>query len=145
MSTFTGPNPLIQQETLVLHNLVSKLENRYRSLADGRFNKIVNEVPEKLVVATNERQLSVIIDKVLGTLINDSYRDNIHISAKWFHNIVLVHLRNDHVINQAVLTQYLHPVNLLAAELGGCISISEMKGTTIAITFLNKLITPVFI
>ncbi|RTL57409.1 MAG: hypothetical protein EKK37_15305 [Sphingobacteriales bacterium] len=145
MSTFTHPNPLIQQETFALHHLVGKLENRYGPLADQRFNKIINEVPEKLVVATNERQLSIIMDKVLGTFINDSFCDNIHISAKWFHNLVLIHMHNDHIIKQSELMLYLHPVNLLAAELGGCISISEMNGTTISITFINKFTTPVFI
>lgn len=140
MNTFTCPDPL--KETLVLHNLVSKLENHFRFMAEDRYSKIVNDVPEKLMVGTDERQLLAIMDKVLGTLLNGCYRDNIHISAKCYNSLVLVHMRNDHIINESALTQHFQSVNILAEKLGGCVSISGMKGTTVAITFLNKLKSP---
>ncbi len=139
MSSFTQSNPMLSQETLMLHHLVSKLENRLRPMASDRYTRIINEVPEKMLVSTNEGKLLMIMDKSLNTLVNGCYRDDIHITAKNFNNLVLIHMRNDHIINQEVLMEYLQPVNLIAAELGGCISISDLKGTTISITFLNKL------
>ncbi len=126
------------EKIITLQHLVSKLDYHFRPVMLDRQTKVINEVPQKLVARTNEKQLASILNSVMSSLVNGAYKDKIYVSAREFSNLVLIQVRSDHAINKESLWQYLQPANQLAKDLGGCISISDLRGTTVGITFLNK-------
>ena len=126
------------EKIITLQHLVSKLDYQFRPVMLDRKTRVINEVPQKLVARTDEKQLATILKRVFSCLVNGTYKDKIYVSASENSNQVLIQVRSDHAIQKESLWQYLQPANQLANDLGGGISISDLKGTTVVITFLNK-------
>jgi hypothetical protein len=126
------------EKMVSLHQLINKLEYHFRQPLKDRFSAILNKVPNTIIAKTNEQQLIQILKTVLSSLINGMYRDAIQISAKEHASEILIQVQINHVIDREALGSYLQPVHQLAESLGGTLSIHQERGTTVAITFLNK-------
>ncbi len=103
-------------------------------------NRIVNDIKQEMFVNTDKNILATVLNNLLNITIANSQNNSIHVSAKLFGNIILVHVKNnDNSLDQAI-TQSLKQIQPMAEKLGGCVAVThnKIKGTTVAFTFNNN-------
>ena len=101
---------------------------------------IVNDIKQEMFVNTDNNIIATVLNNLLNITITNSQNNSIHVSAKLFGNIILVHVKNnDKSLDQAI-TQSLKQIQPMAEKLGGCVAVThnKLKGTTVAFTFNNN-------
>ena len=137
MLPIDNSRPVMPVESLVLHQLINRLEQNFITVGNKNSLQLVNEIPPQLVVHTSKITLTEVLNRLIHLLISESGENDIHISAKAFSNLVLVHIKKEEQVNGEKLNQKLERINRLVQQMGGCICVNTFKGTTISITFLN--------
>ncbi|MGH2553266.1 MAG: hypothetical protein ACRDEB_06090, partial [Chitinophagaceae bacterium] len=101
---------------------------------------IVNDVEPGTLLNTDENMLTSVLSNLLNTTISHTQSNCIHVSAKFFGNIALIHLRDNDGGHDQAISDSLYQVEPLAEKLGGCITISNNKanGTTVAFSIFNQ-------
>ncbi len=132
-------NPMETKDPIALHNLVDQLVWSLLPRAARQGSLIVNDVQQEMLVNTDRNMLASVLGSLLYNTVAHAENNCIHVSAKSFGRVTLVHVRNNCIRHDHAIASSLHQVQPLAEKLGGCVSISnnKMKGTTVAFTFLN--------
>ena len=93
-----------------------------------------------MLVCTDEKIQATVLSSLLGTTITHTQNNCIRVSAKFFGNIILMHVKDNDNHHDRAITDCLYQVEIIAEKLGGCITISNNKvnGTTVVFSFFNN-------
>src|SRR5664279_2210757 len=120
-------NETFPKPTIPLHHLVNQLVISLLPKASMLRSFIVNDVCRQIRVNTDQNILASVLGSVLYHSLLFSGDDCIHISAKSFGMVTLVHVRNSNWENEKLISERLSQIRPLAEKLGGCIHISNNR------------------
>jgi hypothetical protein len=132
---FSVSNPENQSQTISLKHIVAQLFSQFQPLAVKHRSFIVNDVPADLYVYADKNNLVMIISSLLNSIISRSRRNCIRVSAKRYHNIVLVRLKDSTKAFTHISGHDWRQVNMLAKRLDGCIIENDIRKEHATITF----------
>jgi len=115
-------------------SLVSQLLSQFQPLAVEKRSFLLNDVPENFTVHTNESKLTAIMSSLMNSFINKSLDSCIRISAKRYNNIILLRLSHSNATMNFTPDPDWNKVNMLAANLGGCIIEDDIRRSHATIT-----------
>jgi K+-sensing histidine kinase KdpD len=123
-----------------LHNIVGLIASSMEHAANENKSFILNDVPEDIIVETNEQLLASILSNLLNEVIMHTSNGCIRITAKLFNNVVLLHVKNDGSLNYDSVSQKMTRMQAQAEKLGGFVGFTSYRNklTTIAFSFMNK-------
>lgn len=123
-----------------LYTLVNLIADSMEYAANDNKSFIINDVPEDIIVETNEQLLASILSNLLNEVIMHTSNGCIRITAKLFNNVVLLHVKNDGSLNYDSVSQKMTRMQVQAEKLGGFVGFTSYRNrlTTIAFSFMNK-------
>jgi hypothetical protein len=100
----------------------------------------VNDVPSSFQVKTDAHKLATVIHTLLNTVMNHSESGSISISARKYHQVTLLHIKEKSRINTPDFAQRLIEVQTLAEDIGGSVSVTSYRNdvTTIALSVIDQ-------
>ena len=118
-----------------LHNLVTRLTGNYLVVAENNQSFFVNNIPGNLPVANNSQWIASVISRMLSIVTSHVRNTCIRLSAKKNGHLTVLEIQESGTVNGFALASDLQHVNLLAEQIGGCLSISLLKSETTSIAF----------
>ncbi|MBL7740477.1 MAG: HAMP domain-containing histidine kinase [Chitinophagaceae bacterium] len=120
----------------LLDVLVSKLEIpaiQNRSL-------VINDIPDNIEVDTDEYLLSAILSGIMTRVITHTENGSIRITAKNYNSVILIHIKNDGILQYESIVHHMPVLQAQAEKLGGFIGFTSFRNqiSTIAFSFTNK-------
>ena len=129
-----------EQRSVSLYDLIDNTVRSSLPFALRNHNLILNEISSGFMVHCEKQTLSNIIGQILNAIMELSKSSYIRISAKRYHEIVLVHFKDFNILNKTQAPYKLQPVQKMAAEMDGYVGITSYRQyeTTIALSFTDK-------
>ena len=129
-----------EQSSVSLYDLIDNTVRSALPFATRSHNLILNEISSGFMVHCEKKKLTEIIRGVLNAIMEFSKSSYIRISAKRYHEIVLVHFKDFNILNKTQAPYKLQPVQKMAAEMDGYVGITSFRQyeTTIALSFTDK-------
>lgn len=126
-------------EQPALFEMVEKLVKISSFAATKNHSHIINDVPDSLAIKADPVVLASIIGNLLNTVVSHAKDSCIRISAKIYHDIILIHIKDSNSFNSYAVNAGLQMVQPMAEKIGGFLEITSQrhKETTIAFSFLN--------
>ena len=127
-----------------LQGVINDVMNRTSMQAATKHNIISNDVEADIRILTDSARVRSLLKRILELILTVSKDSHIHISAKTYTDLVLVHFKEDNIQNLGFVFNELKTLVPEAEQLGGFLGITshENKLTTIAFTFLNAQNSP---
>ena len=140
-----APRAELERE-ISLHGVVNEVIARTWTQATQKENQISNEVGSEIRILTDSAKVRGILKRILELILTVSKKSHIHISAKTYTDLVLVHFKEDNIQNIGLVFNEIKQLMPEVEQLGGFLGITshENKLTTIAFTFLNARTPPRF-
>jgi hypothetical protein len=128
-----------EQRSISLYDLIDNTIRSSLPFALQNHNLILNEISSGFMVHCEKQSLTEIIREVLNAIMELSKSSYIRISAKRYHEIVLVHFKDFNILNKNQPAYKLQPVQQLASEIEGYVGITSYRQyeTTIALSFAD--------
>lgn len=122
-----------------LHLIIQHLLGECSPTAGNRSNLLQNHVPEDMEVKGDVKVISSVIKGLLHAVISNAKGSCIRVTAKTYHNVVLLHVKDSSSYNNYAVTAGLQKVQPLAEQVGGFLEITSQRQleTTIAFSFMN--------
>lgn len=123
-----------------LQQITQRLIEMYQPIAVKHRSFFVNDVPPGLTIEAD----IIILFKLLGNILYTTCRlcsdTCIKISAKAYHDVILMHIKDTSTFNSYAILSELQHLQLPAGKIGGYIEITSLrkKETTIAFSFINR-------
>jgi hypothetical protein len=129
----------LETNTIFLNDLIDVLVNSLHPAAKRNKSLVVNDVPENIIIDSNEHLLASVLGTLMKEVITHTENGCIRITAKLFGNIVLLHVKNDGLLNYDSISQNLSGIQSQVETLGGFIGFTSYRNklTTIAFSFTN--------
>lgn len=130
------------QSRIALHLMINQLSVSTMPAAARNQSSIVNEIPAEFYVNTDQHKLAAVIGRLLNAMLIHTRNAAIHVSAKTYGNIMLLHLKGQSKLNNPAFTGSLNEVNLMAQNVGGTVAVTSHRNniTTVALSFTNALL-----
>src|SRR5437667_10430078 len=106
---------------MTLSHLIDQLMTSLSLQATEKKSVIVNDVGDDMFIHTDKNILASILSDLLTITIKHTENNCIRVSAKFYGNIILMHVKNNDKSKDSVFVQSLRQVQPLAEKLGGCI------------------------
>ncbi len=122
-----------------LHQLVKLLAANARPSALRTNSFIVNEVPNELMIITDENILATVLSRLLYSFVNHSENSCIRITANEYEDIIFVHMKSTRGFNNEAIDSDLQQAQSYAKKMNGNIGLSrdDNKVTGIVFSFPN--------
>ena len=122
---------------LSLHQLVNNIVSDYLPAALVHQTRLINEVERQLVIDNQDAQAITIISELLSTVINNSNRGDIHVSAERYGDVIIFNIQERNNYNGYALSYSIGAIEPEAVSVGGHIVIrgAQQKVTTISFSF----------
>jgi hypothetical protein len=135
--------PMKSEGRTNLSHLVDQLTGNISS--SFKKQHIINEIKPCVETDTCKAVLKQVLGSLLDHAAGYSKGKNIRVSAKIFHDIVLLQLKYHDSRKKHDIEKNFEEIKHLLKHLGGCIYINDSKidETTISITFLNHQVPKV--
>ena len=129
----------LTDQKISLNQLLSKLLPGFQQLAVDRKSFFINDVPRNILVNTDNNIVASVLADLLRIVSSKADNSCIRISAKSFHDVILIHVKDNNGCNNYVLDANFFQVQPLADKIGGFIDVTSQrkKATTIAFSFSN--------
>jgi hypothetical protein len=133
------PVILKEAQTARLFELVDNVIKSSLPYALKSHNLVVNEVSPALSVKVDKNILSVLISRLLETVMAHSTNSYIRISAKAYSDVMIVHVRDFNIVNRSIATYNLHELDPLVKKIRGFVGVTSHRHgeSTVALSFLN--------
>jgi len=120
-----------------LQQLVTSLVNDSQPAASLNKTSIVNEVDHGVFIKNKSEKPVTIIKELLATVIQNSWKGDIHITAERYHDIIVLQIQERNNYNGYALSFSVGAIEPDAISAGGHISIdgSRQKIATISFSF----------
>jgi hypothetical protein len=141
MNSYTG-NTTSTQSQVALHLMINQLSVSTLPTAMRRQSIIVNDIPQSMYVNTDAHKLAAVLGTLLNTVITHTSNTYIHISAKNYGDVMLLHIKENSRLNSPSFAGKLAEIQEMAEHIGGNVSVTSYRNeiTTVAFSFVN---TPV--
>ena len=103
-----------EQSSVSLYDLIDNTVRSALPFATRNHNLILNEISSGFMVHCEKKKLTEIIRGVLNAIMEFSKSSYIRISAKRYHEIVLVHFKDFNILNKTQAPYNLQPVQKMA-------------------------------
>jgi hypothetical protein len=125
-----------------LKQLVSNLVNSSLPAAICNKTNIVNEVEQGIALGTSMQHAIGVMNEILTTIVANSCKGDIHITAERFRDIVTLEFQERNNNNGYALAFSIGSIEPVASSIGGHISIKgpQQKVTTISFSFPNSIL-----
>src|SRR5881394_1016210 len=124
MKTHTVIGSLNKVESyFTLSELVDQLATSLLPQTVEKKSVIVNEVQQEMPVHADKDILATVLSNLLIITVAHTENNCIRVRAKFYGNIILVHVKNDDSSHDGAIAQSLKQIQPLAEKLGGCIAI----------------------
>jgi len=129
-----------EQRSVSLYDLIDNTIRSTVPFALRNHNLILNEISSGFMVHCEKQTLTDIIREILNAISEFSKSSYIRISAKRYHEIVLVHFKDFNILNKTQAPYKLQTVQKLASAIDGYVGITSHRQyeTTIALSFTDK-------
>jgi hypothetical protein len=129
-----------EQCSVSLYDLIDNTIRSSIPFALRNHNLILNEISAGFMVHCEKQTLADIIRELMNAITEFSKSSYIRISAKRYHEIVLVHFKDFNILNKTQAPYKLQPVQKLASGIEGYVGITSYRHyeTTIALSFADK-------
>ncbi|HEX7844483.1 MAG TPA: hypothetical protein VF476_01715 [Chitinophagaceae bacterium] len=129
-----------------LRNLINLLVSDSLATAIEQKTMIINEVPANLHLTADTSRLGPVISELLATVVSNSRKGRIHITAERFKELIILHVEDRNNYNGYALAYSIKSIEPMATMVGGNIT---MKGeqkleTMISFSFPNHQGMPHF-
>ncbi len=123
-----------------LNGFISQVLDSFQSLAEKNKSKIVNDVSPDLLVQTDVNLLNKVISGLFSEIVPQCENCCIRLSAKCFHNVVLLRITNTSGSQAIHHIEKLEEISQLAEKLGGCITYNNQhfNETSFVLSFFNS-------
>jgi K+-sensing histidine kinase KdpD len=123
-----------------LHTLINHIADDLALAISSKKSIIINDVPDEIFLQTDGELISSALHNLLSLVISHSQNSRIRITAKFFGNVVLLHVKDDGCLNYDSISQNLNKIQSIAEKLGGFIGFTSYRNklTTIAFSFMNS-------
>lgn len=131
-------DPGISKDSVALKELINRILDSFMPLALKQKNEFQNDVPN-LHVHTDSYLLGRVITGLFGTIMRQCENSCIRLSAKSFHNVVLVHITSINGFQGVHAMEEMDEIESLAEKLGGCILYNNqhLKESTFTLSFFD--------
>ena len=136
----TAIDPVIDVlNTGSLHNVVGRLIKSLAPAARRHKSYIVNDVPVEIRTGVNENLLASVLGSLINAVLRNTQNSCIRITAKFYGNVVLMHIKDNGCINYSSISQNLAEIQPQVEKLNGFIGLTSYRNklTTIAFSFVN--------
>ena len=125
---------------LSLQHIVQSLVLNYQNVAVTQNSFFVNEVPPTLCISADKGLVTTLLGNLFSLVANYCKDTCIKISAKAYHDVIVMHIKDTSTFNNYVLTSHLQNLQIGADKIGGFVEITSQrkKETTIAFSFINQ-------
>jgi hypothetical protein len=129
-----------EPKSVSLYDLIDNTIRSSLPFALRSHNLILNEISSGFSVHCDKQTLSEIIRQVLNAIMEFSKSSYIRISAKRYHEIVLIHFKDFNILNKTQVPYKLQPIQPLASSIDGYVGVTSHRQyeTTIALSFADK-------
>jgi hypothetical protein len=129
-----------EPKSVSLYDLIDNTIRSSLPFALRSHNLILNEISSGFSVHCDKQTLSEIIRQVLNAIMEFSKSSYIRISAKRYHEIVLIHFKDFNILNKSQAPYKLQPIQALASTIDGYVGVTSFRQyeTTIALSFADK-------
>lgn len=139
-SKMVGIQVAREQRSVSLFDLIDNIVRSSLPFALRNHNLILNEISSGFNVHCDKDSLTGIVRGVLDAIMEFSKSSYIRISARRYHEIVLIHFKDFNILNKTQAPYNLQPVQELASKIDGYIGITSFRQyeSTIALSFADK-------
>ncbi|MBS1573721.1 MAG: HAMP domain-containing histidine kinase [Bacteroidetes bacterium] len=125
---------------LSLQHIVQSLVVNYQKVAVHQNSFFVNEVPASLAIAADKKMVVDLLRNLFSLVTNYCRNTCIKISAKAYHDVIVMHIKDTSTFNNTIPTVELQNLQTGADKIGGLLEITSQrkKETTIAFSFVNQ-------
>jgi len=129
----------IPDEGISLHSLMGSLLPGLQQTAVRHKSFFVNDIPEDILIRADKNIVSSVVANLLRIVSRNADNSCIRVSAKAYHNVVLMQVRDSNTSNNYAISASLLQVEPMVGKIGGYIDINNQrqKSTTIAFSFSN--------
>lgn len=140
--TTTVFEPCTWQPLLInsnLHVLTNDLIESVSSAAILNDSYFVNEMPTDLGIDTDPQLVASVLGGMLSTVARHAKGSVIKVSAKIYHDVILVHVKDYNDSQNHDIYHSMEALNPLAEKIGGVIDVNSyrLKVTTVVFSFPN--------
>jgi hypothetical protein len=125
---------------LSLQHIVQSLVVNYHNAAVSQNSFFVNEVPATLAISADKGTVTDLLGNIFSLVANYCRDTCIKISAKAYHDVIVMHIKDTSAFNNYVLDSELQNLKTGADKIGGFLEVTSQrkKETTIAFSFINQ-------
>jgi hypothetical protein len=129
-----------EPKSVSLYDLIDNTIRSSLPFALRSHNLILNEISSNFSVHCDKQTLSEVIRQVLNAIMEFSKSSYIRISAKRYHEIVLIHFKDFNILSKTQAPYKLQPIQPLASSIDGYVGVTSFRQyeTTIALSFADK-------
>jgi glucose-6-phosphate-specific signal transduction histidine kinase len=138
-TTVTRKSLKSTQSQVALHLMINQLSVSAIPTATRNQSMIVNDIPAELQINADQHTLAAVIGRLLNVIVSHTQNCAIHVSAKPYTNVMLLHLKGQTKMNSPAFALSLNEIQELASHIGGTIGITSYRNevTTIAFSFIH--------
>ncbi|MGC4036190.1 MAG: hypothetical protein QM764_09525 [Chitinophagaceae bacterium] len=118
-----------------LHELISNLAVSYTPLAARRSSFFINDIDRKINLQIDNEVFISIVEKMILIILICENDACIRLSAKMYHDVVLLHIQVTNVLNSETVISQLDQLHIKVNELYGVIDVSTMPDKVASISF----------
>lgn len=136
------PSRPLTQSQVVLRMMVQQLTEDCLPVASQHQNIIVNNIPADLKITADQHQLAVMIGRLMNTALGYVRNSSLHISAKFYSNVMLIHFKGDVCLSDPAFEEQLKDIHEMAQAAGGMAGVTSYRNeiTTVALSVRNAKI-----
>jgi hypothetical protein len=129
-----------EPKSVSLYDLIDNTIRSSLPFALRSHNLILNEISSGFSVHCDKQALSEVIRQVLNAIMEFSKSSYIRISAKRYHEIVLIHFKDFNILSKTQAPYKLQSIQPLASSIDGYVGVTSFRQyeTTIALSFADK-------
>jgi hypothetical protein len=126
-------------ERISLNKLMGTLLPGLQQTAVRQKSFFVNDIPDDILINADKNIVSAVVANLLRIVSRNADNSCIRVSAKAYHNVVLMQVRDSNTCNNYAINASLSQVEPLIGKIGGFIDINNQrqKSTIIAFSFSN--------
>ncbi len=108
-----------------LHQLVKLLANNARPSALRSNSFIVNEVPNELMIITDENILATVLSRLLYCFVNNAENSCIRVTANDYDDIIFVNMKSTRGLNNEAIDSDLQQAQAYAKKMNGNVGLTK--------------------
>lgn len=122
-----------------LHELASSLINSVLPSATRNESFFINDIPNDLDIDADPQLVASVLGGMLSTLARNAKKSCIRLSAKIYHDVILVHAKDCNSSHNYDIYSGLQGLMPIAEKIGGFVGVSSHRQnvTTVAFSFPN--------